>query len=400
MASNQSEQDKAMRSSFTIANVQPPIIPLIGQWTRNTPGTLSLGQGMVAYPPPASAMKALQDFGTKPAHHLYGEHLGCAPLVALLKAKLLAENGIDTYGSQVVVTAGANMAFLQVLMAIVDPGDEVILPLPYYFNQEMAIRMLNAVPVGVATDANYQLSLPAIEAAITSKTRAIVTISPNNPTGALYSEESLRAVNALCQARGLYHISDEAYEYFVYEDAKHFSPGSIAGAAGHTISLYSLSKAYGFASWRIGYALVPEVLLPALTKIQDTNLICPPLITQYAAIGALEAGASYCRAQLAHLEAVRHVVLTHLQQSKHIKPSVATTGAFYQFINLATDQNDLALAKALITDFKVAAVPGCAFGLEHGCFLRISFGMLDLASITIALERLLLGLETLIATEN
>src|SRR5438093_284653 len=94
-------------------------------------------------------------------------------------------------------------------------------------------------------------------AALTPKTRAVVTISPNNPTGAVYPEAALREVNAICREHGLYHIHDEAYEYFVYDGAKHFSPGSIPGAATHTISLYSLSKAYGFASWRIGAMVIP-----------------------------------------------------------------------------------------------------------------------------------------------
>src|SRR5205807_2533015 len=118
---------------------------------------------------------------------------------------------------------------------------------PYYFNHEMAVTMADARPVVVKTDENYQLRPDAIRQAITSRTRAIVTVSPNNPSGAVYGEAALREVNELCRSRGLYHIHDEAYEYFTYEGARHFSPGSITGAQGHTISLYSLSKAYGFA---------------------------------------------------------------------------------------------------------------------------------------------------------
>lgn len=385
-----------MRCSQTIAHVPAPIIPMVGEWTRNTPGTLSLGQGMVSYPPPAAALAALRDFGAQATDHLYGPSLGAPRLLALLQAKLQHENGFeDEAGYRIMVTAGANMAFLNVLLAILDPGDEVILPLPFYFNQDMAIRMLQGVPVGVATTADYQLDLQAISAAITPRTRAIVTVSPNNPTGAVYSEASLRAVNALCQEHGLYHISDEAYEYFVYADAQHFSPGAIAGAAAHTISLYSLSKAYGFASWRIGYAVVPQHLLPALLKVQDTNLICPPLITQAAAIGALTAGSAYCKAQLTHLNAVRTQVLTALQQSPVIAPMVPTTGAFYQFVRLHTTKSDVALVQALIEEFKVAAIPGSAFGMREGCYLRVSYGMLDLPRSAEALQRLLQGLAAL-----
>src|SRR6185369_12263196 len=128
--------------------------------------------------------------------------------------------------------------------------------------------------------------------AITAKTRAVVTISPNNPTGAVYSEAALCEVNQICGERGIYHISDEAYENFTYNGARHFSPASVAGSEAHTISLFSFSKAFGFASWRIGYMVMPENLFVPVKKIQDTILICAPVISQYAACGALKAGAA------------------------------------------------------------------------------------------------------------
>jgi aspartate/methionine/tyrosine aminotransferase len=385
-----------VRSSFTIAAVQTPIIPVIGEWTRQTPGTLSLGQGMVSYPPPAAALQAIRYFGSQPEDHLYGSPLGFCRLLELLEEKLRNENTIDcTNGYRLMVTAGSNMAFLNVLLAIADPGDEIILPLPYYFNQEMAVRMLNCIPVPVPTDAQYQLQLDALQAAITEKTRAIVTVSPNNPSGAVYPEAALRAVNALCCEHGLYHISDEAYEYFTYGEARHFSPGGIQGAEPYTISLYSLSKAYGFASWRVGYMVIPEALLPALLKIQDTNLICPPLISQYAAVGALETGSIYCKTQLPQLAAIRAHVTAQLQTLKDICQVIETEGAFYLLLKLNTKKNDLELVKSLINDFKVAVIPGCVFGLHDGCYLRISYGMLDKARADIALPRLLAGLAAL-----
>jgi len=382
-----------MRNSHTIAAVQTPIIPVIGEWTRNTPGTLSLGQGMVSYPPPAAALQAIRAFGAQPEDHLYGSSLGHPRLLELIAEKLRTENNIHcTSDYRVMVTAGSNMAFLNVLLAIADPGDEIILPLPYYFNQEMAVRMLNCTPVAVATDSQYQLPIDALRAAITDKTRAIVTVSPNNPSGAVYPESALRAVNELCREHGLYHISDEAYEYFTYGKARHFSPGSIDGAEQHAISLYSLSKAYGFASWRIGYMVFPEALLPSLLKVQDTNLICPPLISQRAAIGALETGSVYCKNQLRQLANIRTQVISQLQGLRDVCQMTETEGAFYLLLKLHTNKNDLAVAKALIEDFKVATIPGCAFGLQDGCYLRASYGMLDEARMTIAIERLARGL--------
>ena len=384
-----------MHIGRTITSVQTPIIPVIGEWTRNTPGTLSLGQGMVSYPPPQAALKAIRDFGSRPSEHLYGSPLGYRGLLELIETKLLSENAINwASGYRVMVTAGSNMAFLNVLRAIVDPGDEIILPMPYYFNQEMAVRMLNCTPVAVPTDANFQLQLDALRVAITRKTRAIVTVSPNNPSGAVYPEASLRAVNQLCSEHSLYHISDEAYEYFTYGTARHFSPGSISGAERHTISLYSLSKAFGFASWRIGYLVIPEALLPSLLKIQDTNLICPPLITQYAAMGALETGSSYCKSRLLQLAKIRTQITARLQFLSRVQVT-ETEGAFYLLLKLDTQKNDLQLVKSLISEFKIAVIPGCAFGLHNACYLRVSYGMLDEDNTHIATQRLIDGLEVL-----
>ena len=179
--------------------------------------------------------------------------------MAAIEAKLARENHIIVRPtSRVLVTAGGNQAFMNAVLAITDPDDEIVLLVPYYFNHEMAVVMAGAKAVAVPTTSEYQLDLRAIEAAITPRTRAVVTVSPNNPTGAVYPEADLRAVNALCRDRGIFHIHDEAYEYFTYGDVQHFSPGSLPDAAGHTISLFSLSKAYGMASWRVGYMVIPE----------------------------------------------------------------------------------------------------------------------------------------------
>lgn len=385
-----------MRPSQTLSSVQAPIIPAVNEWIRNTPGTLSLGQGMVSYPPPATALEALQHFGRQPSDHQYGPAFGLPALLTAIEKKLREENAIDCPKNgdySIMVTAGSNMAFLNTLLAIADPGDEIILPLPYYFNQEMAIRMLNCTPVFVPTDANYQLQIDQIRRAITGKTRAIVTVSPNNPSGAVYPEQALRAVNALCQEFGLYHISDEAYEYFTYDGATHFSPGSIKDAQKHTISLYSLSKAYGFASWRIGYMVFPKDLQPNLLKVQDTNLICPPLATQYAALSALETGASYCRAQLPTLSRVRTTVIEQLKALEDLCETPITNGGFYFLLKLSgTTGNDLELVKKLVQHYQVAALPGSAFGLSQGCHLRLSYGMLDMANAKIAMARLISGI--------
>ena len=168
-------------------DVQSPIIPVVGEWIRQCPGTISLGQGVVHYGPPEQALARIHDF-VAAGNHKYQPVDGIGPLREALTAKLAEENGIAlSEDNALVVTAGGNMAFFNAVAAIADPGEEVILPTPYYFNHEMAVVMLSCRAVLAPTREDYQLDLAAIADRITPRTRAIVTVSPNNPTGAVYS---------------------------------------------------------------------------------------------------------------------------------------------------------------------------------------------------------------------
>lgn len=386
-----------MTESLRLKMVQSPVIPVVGELIRNHPGTISLGQGVVSYPPPQEAFDQIAAFLANPELHKYQAVHGVPQLLELIEAKLLAENGIDAgRGSRIVVTAGGNMAFINALLAVADAGDEVILQTPYYFNHEMAITMANCRATLVPTDENYQLQPKLIAEAITDKTRAVVTISPNNPTGAVYSESALREVNEICRARGVYHIHDEAYEYFTYGSAKHFSPGSIAGAAAHTISLYSLSKAYGFASWRMGFMVIPEHLFEAVNKIQDTILICPPVVSQFAAVGAMRVGAGYCRERVERLTSVRELALNELAPLKDCCVVPPTDGAFYFFLKLDTGMKPLELVERLVKDHGVAAIPGDAFGMKNGCYLRVAYGALQPETVAEGVGRLARGIRKIL----
>ena len=137
----------------------------------------------------------------------------------------------------------------------------------------------------------------------------------------------LRDINTLCAEHNIYHISDEAYEYFTFEDAEHYAPGSAPGAHVYTLSLYSMSKAYGMAGWRLGYMAIPPHLLPAIRKIQDTNPICPSLISQAAAMAALEEGAAYCQSYLDSMDRVRIMVLDALRNLGDCVRSIAVQRA-------------------------------------------------------------------------
>ena len=382
------------RYSHRMAAVDAPIIPAIGALVINNPGTISLGQGVVNYGPPAEAIAALPGLMGDVQLNKYQAVMGYPALVDALKQKLADENNVHCGSdAMLMVTAGSNMAFLNCVLAVADPGDEFILPKPYYFNQEMAVRMCGCVPVPVAVNEDWSLNVDALAAAITPRTRAIVTVSPNNPTGAVYSQASLTAVNTLCAEKGLYHFCDEAYEYFTYDGAEHFSPASLPGANQHTLSFYSMSKNYGMASWRLGYVVFPADLFDAMNKVQDTNLICAPVPSQLLALEVLKFGRAWVQPKVQALAAVRHNVYQVLGSLGDLVQFPQTQGAFYVLMKLPglpAGQDALAFNRAMAEKHKVVSVPGFAFGLmdtQQANYQRLSYGALEAASVTAGVER-------------
>ncbi len=382
------------RFSSRMATVDAPIIPAIAELVRSNAGTISLGQGVVNYGPPEGAIQALPSLMGDTQLHKYQSVLGHSGLLEALTQKLSAENNIQPNAeSLVMVTAGSNMAFLNCVMAVGDPDDEFILPMPFYFNQEMAIRMCGCVPVTVPVNEDWSLDVEALAAAITPRTRAIVTVSPNNPTGAVYSEAALTAVNKLCAEKGIYHFSDEAYEYFTYGGARHFTPASLPGAARHTFSFYSMSKNYGMASWRIGYVVFPADLFDAMNKVQDTNLICAPVPSQLLALQVLTYGRAWVAPKVEALAAVRENVYAALSQLGDLVQFPKTQGAFYVLMKmpgLKGEQDPLAFNRAMAQKHKVVSIPGFAFGLtntQEANYQRLSYGALQAASVSEGVER-------------
>lgn len=373
------------------------MVPTVTGWVAATPGAISLGQGMVGFGPPESALETIPELLRQAETHRYQPDPGLPALRRAFADKLRRENGIRVDAERrIMVTAGSNQAFLNVVLCVCDPGDEVILLTPYYFNHEMAIALAGCRAVCVDTDASYQPRPDAIEKAITPRTRAVVTVSPNNPTGAVYSRETLTAINQLCEQRGIFHISDEAYEYFTFDGAEHFSPGSLGNDA-HTISLYSLSKAYGFAGWRVGFSVTPDALFEDLLKIQDSNTICASALSQLVAVELLRVGRAYCDEQTADIAAVRARILEILSGVSDLVTVPEARGAFYFLarVRKATGLSATELAERLARDHGVGVIPGETFGMTEGCYLRISYGALSLETAVEGLGRLVRGLRAL-----
>ena len=392
---NSLSSSKHPQPGTQIDAVLDPVIPELNELVAKTPGTLSLAQGMVNWAPPVAVKLAMNNalLNQESSLNRYGPVRGDPDLLELIKQKLMIQNGLDLAESMVMVTAGSNMAFHAIAQVLCDPGDEVILPLPYYFNHFMAIQLAGGVPVPV--NAGLIPNPELIEAAITKRTRAIVTISPNNPSGIVFPQTLLAAINGICAQHGLLHISDEAYEDFVFGDVPHWSPGSLPGAGNHTVSLYSFSKAYGMAGWRLGYMSVPIGWSKALAKVQDTVLICPPRFCQRAAIAALLDGSDWVRQNVSQLMSRYQLLLKRFAASND-RPwrfLHQPNGAFYGLLEVDCGCNGDTLMRQLVRDYRVATIGGCSFGFKNeSCVLRISVGMLEGAELIDAFDRLEAGL--------
>ena len=390
------------KDSKCIRAMEVPIIPQINKFIQEHPGTLSLGQGTVYYPPPKGALSCVSQV-MHDIPHAYGQMEGSEGLRDAIIGKLVKKNVISV-GSEkyfLLVTTGGNSAFHATVMATCNAGDEVILLSPHYFNHATTLEMHGCRPVYVLLDERtWHPNIRKIREKINEKTAAVVTVSPNNPCGSVFTRQELCAINYLCKEAGIWHISDEAYEDFVYPLAGyHFSPASLETAEQHTISLYSFSKGYGMASWRVGYLLAPWRLRLAYRKIQDNILICPPLITQMVAETCLREYPDYARQQASTLASSCKLCQDSFDilADKNIIFPTSCQGAFYFFLRLRHSIDDYSLAFRLIQEHQVAVLPGSSFTVPPCSGLRISFGALIEDVLEQAVDRLVKGLTHLIS---
>lgn len=371
--------------------VLSPVIPQVSALMRQRPDCLSLAQGMVGWGPPAAVGTAVAAALVAPPAelHRYGPMAGDGELLEAVRRELEERRGLDLAESTLLVTAGSNMAFHAVVQALCDPGDEVLVPLPWYFNHAMAIQLAGGIPVpvagGLVPDPSH------LAAAIGPRTRAIVTVSPNNPSGVVIPPAVLSAINHLCAEHGLLHLSDEAYAAFVHGAVPHHSPGSAPGSGAHTASFFSLSKSHGMAGWRIGFAAVPRALLEPLTKVQDTVLICPPRLTQRAAVAALAEGPAWVAERVRSLQPRRQQLLAAVARAEGLAVVGEPDGAFYALVEAPWTGEEEELLAHLVLGHGVAALPGGSFGLpprSGRVILRLSYGLLGEAELADAMVRL------------
>ncbi len=289
--------------------------------------------------------------------------------------KLQAENGLSYEVSEICVTTGAKQALLETMMAAVQPGDEVILPTPCWVSYESMVQIAGATPVFVSTSQKeetlFQLDLQAIERAITEKTRAIIINTPNNPTGVVYSEESLRKLAELAVKHDFLIVADEIYEHLIYGDAVHFSIASISEEVRQrVITINGFSKSYAMTGWRLGYMAGPKEFIKAVTRLQGHITSATSSISQAAGVEAISGPQDSVELMRKEFDARRQLMLRLCLEIPHVT-CTNPTGAFYLMPNVSwyfgksangkIVANAKDLAAYLLEAAKVAVVPGDAF---------------------------------------
>ncbi len=284
--------------------------------------------------------------------------------------------------SEVMVTVGAMEGLYLVLISMLNPGDEVIIPAPYYINYTQMVRMCHAVPVIVDNPEKTDLTFDVadIEKAITPKTRAIMINTPSNPSGRIIPQDKIADIAELAKKHDLVVISDEVYKCLIYDHAPFKSIVAIDGMRERTILINSLSKEFCMTGYRIGYVLAPEELIAAMTKLQENVCACAPLPSQYAAIKALSGEEDYSMNMVKIFTERRNVLYDGL--SKIEKFSIkAPEATFYMMVDISmTGMDSIDFCYALLRGAHVAAVPGVTYGQCCNHYIRIAF-TLDIEKI-------------------
>ncbi|MES2995465.1 MAG: pyridoxal phosphate-dependent aminotransferase [Verrucomicrobiota bacterium] len=299
---------------------------------------------------------------------------GIPELREALSAKFQKDNNLKYAANQICVTSGAKMACFNAILAVVEEGDEVVIPTPYWVSYPEMVRLAGGVPVLVETkeSTGWKMTPEQFEEAMTPATKMLILNSPSNPTGAVYTKEELLALGEIALQEDIVILSDEIYEKLVYGGTKHVSIASLSEDLYNlTITVNGFSKAYSMTGWRLGYTAAPKPLADAIDKIQNHTVSNANTFSQYGAVAALQGDQSFIENLVGEYDVKRQFAFARLKAIPNIRV-VEPLGAFYFF--LYTGQMGLKsmnLCDKLLSRYKVATVPGVAFGYDEG--IRLSY---------------------------
>lgn len=307
----------------------------------------------------------------------YSTSSGLLELRQEIVKKLERDNNVKANPAQIIVTVGAIEGLSAAIFAIIDSGDEVILPSPTYSTHIQQVRIASGKPILVPLleEDNFALDIEGIRKAITPKTKAMVYCSPSNPTGTAFTEKELRQLADIALENNLMVITDEAYEYFVYDGHEHFSIASIPEMKEKAISCYTFTKTYAMTGWRIGYLHANEELIPHITKTHIPLTICAPVVSQYAALAALKGSQECVKEFRNHYLSARNLMCKRLDNLESVFRYVKPNGSYLMFPKIITEEgkDSTSFCIKMLREAKVSTTPGIAFGPTGESHLRLSF---------------------------
>ena len=348
---------------------------------------IGFGAGEPDFPTPdyiaAAAAAACRD----PRNHKYSPAGGLSELREAIAAKTARDSGLEATPSQVLVSNGGKQAVFNAISAVVDPGDEVLLPAPYWltYPEPVALSGGVTVPVPAGSDRGYRVTVEQLEAARTPRTKALIFTSPSNPTGAVYPESEIAAIGRWAAEHGLWVITDEIYEHLVYGDNRHRSLPVLVPEIGDTcIVVNGVAKTYAMTGWRVGWMIGPPDVVKAALALQSHTTANVCNVAQAAALAAVSGPLDAVAEMRSHFDRRRrrmHEMLSSIDGVICPEPQ----GAFYAFPDMAgvlgrdlggtAPATTLELARVMLEQAKVAVVPGEVFGAPGG--IRLSFALAD-----------------------
>jgi aspartate/methionine/tyrosine aminotransferase len=376
-----------------LADTGTPPIPEAKAWLSAYAGgrgaAIDLSQAAPGHAPPSVLMKALAEAAADPATAKYGPIRGEDSLREAYAADMRRAYSAPIRPEDSVVVSGCNQAFLMAVLAVARAGDAVMLPYPWYFNHKMALDMLGieAIPLPCRPENGFAPDVEDASQLITPRTKAIMLVTPNNPTGAVYSPETIRAFSRLAALRGLWLILDETYRDFLPlgQDKPHdlFD----AGVPQHVMQLYSFSKAYALPGYRLGAITAPQGLMPDLAKVLDTIQICPPRLGQIAVGRVMAETLSWREANRAEIAGRAEAFRRAMRPLNAWE--VGSVGAYFAYVRPPThDGGAAAFARELATERGVLVLPGSYFGPGQEEWLRVAFANADEGQLGMLAERL------------
>lgn len=365
------------RLSRRVRNISPSATKQMALLAAGIDGCVSLGQGVPSFATPPHVVEAvIRALREDPGSGKYSLQTGMPALRRRIGQYMLEEKNVTLDPeSEICVTVGGMEALLATVMTVVDEGDEVILPSPTYASYIEQVQLAGGIPVFVPLTSTWGLDLAAISDAVTGRTRAIMICNPGNPTGTVFSDAETIALCKLAVTHNFVVITDEAYDYMVYDGGVPLNPLSLDAFRNNVISISSLSKKYALTGWRVGWVAAAAVWMKQIMKVHDATAICAPTPSQFAALAALDGEQECVTAMRDALVKRRALCCARLDRLQKYFSYVPPQGAFYvmaKYLFRATSSQEV--ATRLLEEAKVITIPGGAFGQGGEGHLRLSFG--------------------------